>query len=437
MVDRTPNYNLELIDFNKIPWHEREHDNWRTIDAVFSNFIIVSDMQGVWQNATAVTVGQRYVDAELGTIWEVLIAHTTPSTGTFAESRTAIPANWETFTVSVTNQGAWAIDTAYSPNDFLTDTARYGVVVAQHTSETDYDTGVSDGNIVTLIDLTAFILPTLATDVMVIGNSAGTAWEALAGAALRSIVGLTTNANKMIYTTALDTYAVTALTAFARTILDDANAGAVRTTISAVGEVSTQVFTSDDTYTKPSDLLYAIVEVTGAGGGGGGADSDGSFRGTGGGGGGYAMEVLVASAIGSTEIVTVGVGAAGGNSQASPTAGSVGETSSFGTLLTATGGEGGLAGVTGAQSGVVGGVGTGGDVNSRGKQSHSKYATNGNTEFGGRGGDGGGPYGGSGGLLVGAAGTQYGSGGAAGNHTGPTNGGAGFGGIVVVTEFKT
>ena len=50
-------------------------------------------------------------------------------------------------------------------------------------------------------------------------------------AGLDSIAGLTTAADKMIYTTALDTYAVTDLSSFARTILDDTTASAVRTTI--------------------------------------------------------------------------------------------------------------------------------------------------------------------------------------------------------------
>ena len=48
---------------------------------------------------------------------------------------------------------------------------------------------------------------------------------------LLSIAGLTTAADNMIYTTASDTYATTSLTAFARTVLDDATQGAAQTTL--------------------------------------------------------------------------------------------------------------------------------------------------------------------------------------------------------------
>lgn len=50
-------------------------------------------------------------------------------------------------------------------------------------------------------------------------------------AGLTSIAGLSTAADQMIYTTGPDVYATTALTPFARTILDDANAAAVQTTL--------------------------------------------------------------------------------------------------------------------------------------------------------------------------------------------------------------
>ncbi|WP_244519860.1 MULTISPECIES: hypothetical protein [unclassified Ensifer] len=50
-------------------------------------------------------------------------------------------------------------------------------------------------------------------------------------AGLQSIAGLVTVADQIIYTTALDVYATTALTPFARTLLDDADASAALTTL--------------------------------------------------------------------------------------------------------------------------------------------------------------------------------------------------------------
>ncbi|WVT72588.1 hypothetical protein QM996_13855 [Sinorhizobium chiapasense] len=50
-------------------------------------------------------------------------------------------------------------------------------------------------------------------------------------AGLQSIAGLTTAADRMIYTTASDVYATTALTPFARTLLDDADASTVLSTL--------------------------------------------------------------------------------------------------------------------------------------------------------------------------------------------------------------
>lgn len=68
-------------------------------------------------------------------------------------------------------------------------------------------------------------------------------------AGLQSISGLTTAANKGIYTTALDTYATYDLSVFARTYLDDSDAATTRTTLDAaqlgVGAgVNTQTGTS-------------------------------------------------------------------------------------------------------------------------------------------------------------------------------------------------
>ncbi|RVQ04168.1 hypothetical protein [Sinorhizobium meliloti] len=63
-----------------------------------------------------------------------------------------------------------------------------------------------------------------------LGLAIGTNVQAF-DAGLQSIAGLTTAADRMIYTTASDVYATTALTPFARTLLDDTTAGAALTTL--------------------------------------------------------------------------------------------------------------------------------------------------------------------------------------------------------------
>lgn len=53
---------------------------------------------------------------------------------------------------------------------------------------------------------------------------------------LTALAGVTTAANKLIYATGSDAFSTTDLTGFARTILDDADAATVRSTIGAMSE---------------------------------------------------------------------------------------------------------------------------------------------------------------------------------------------------------
>lgn len=65
-------------------------------------------------------------------------------------------------------------------------------------------------------------------------------------AALASIAGLTTAADKMIYTTGSNTYAVADMSAYARTLLDDADAAAARSTLGLGSSAVKAVGTSGD-----------------------------------------------------------------------------------------------------------------------------------------------------------------------------------------------
>ena len=110
-MGNTAAYNFELIDFDKRPWHSKEHNNWHIVDSVFSRFISINNIQGVWGNAISTTLGDKYVDGDTDTIWEALVTHTTSSTGTFAADRITNPSFWTSITIDQKAVVTWAIAT--------------------------------------------------------------------------------------------------------------------------------------------------------------------------------------------------------------------------------------------------------------------------------------------------------------------------------------
>ncbi len=112
MGNVTTRFKLVLPALDKIPWNADINNNMHVIDALMARFLAISNIQGVYQKATKVTVAQRYIDTADDTIWEVLIAHTTPSTGTFAAHRLATPGNWQDITPDATSAIAAATSEA-------------------------------------------------------------------------------------------------------------------------------------------------------------------------------------------------------------------------------------------------------------------------------------------------------------------------------------
>lgn len=110
--------------------------------------------------------------------------------------------------------------------------------------------------------------------------------------------------------------------------------------VSSAGRIlQVDYFTASGTWTKPSGCTQAVVVVVGGGGGGAGGTT--SYQ-PGGGGGGTCIR-FITSGLGSTETVTIGAGGAGGISGAlgGDHKGVDGGLTSFGSHLSASGGEGG------------------------------------------------------------------------------------------------
>jgi hypothetical protein len=177
------------------------------------------------------------------------------------------------------------------------------------------------------------------------------------------------------------------------------------------------------TWTKPATLKYAVAETGGAGAGGGGTTTISTYKG-GGGGGGYSRKLIAAASAGATETIAIGNGGLAGPGTGG--AGGNGGTSSFGSILSATGGTGG------DDDGGAGGIGIGGDLNIAGQ---GGGAGSGPCGAGGSSFFGGGAQGVTG--SAGKHGRSFGGGGGGGGSSGgaDTEGGHGFAGMVVVTEY--
>lgn len=187
------------------------------------------------------------------------------------------------------------------------------------------------------------------------------------------------------------------------------------------------------TWTRPSTLSFAVIEVVGGGGGGGGNTTVNSASG-GGGAGGYSKKTVSAASLPLAASIVAGIGAHGGIVTGG--AGSVGGLTLFGSVFSATGGQGGAANRVGG----LGGIGSGGDLNIPGGAGTSTLSdpdinnpeggNGGNNLYGagGRGGDG---------AQAGSVGRGYGGGGggASSSDGSDQGGGDGSDGVVIITEY--
>lgn len=217
--------------------------------------------------------------------------------------------------------------------------------------------------------------------------------------------------------------------------------------------VQTLIVQADMTFSKIDYPWLAAVRVRVVGGGGAGgstATTSASVHstGSGGGGGGYAESFILASALSADTPVTIGLGGPETSPGATNDHASSGGTSSFGSLVVATGGQGGAAYQNNVNYVIgdvgIGGVGTAGDLLLRGS-SGGQGGGYGNFGAGGAGGDsqlgvgGAGVYNPGGSTSTpGKPGSGFGGGGggAAANASSTARfGGAGAPGVVIIELY--
>jgi hypothetical protein len=207
------------------------------------------------------------------------------------------------------------------------------------------------------------------------------------------------------------------------------------TNLSCVPSIT--VFTTNGTFVVPTNVTKIIVELWGAGGGGGrgtnipSPDGIAGVGGGGGGAGGYAWNVFSVNP-GASYAVTIGVSSTGQD----------GTSTSFGGLLSATGGSAGANGtaVGGAGVGGAGGIGSGSLYNVTGGpgvagiwEGYGSGGAGGSVWRGGTGGVGGGVGSDtSNGSGPGGPGGGGGGGGGVGFYPGDGTGAQGSGGVVFV-----
>jgi hypothetical protein len=310
------------------------------------------------------------------------------------------------------------------------DNTQLAKAVANYAAVSTYytDSGAADAYVLNAVN--SFRSPTAYVDGLEVRFRAG---NANTGAATVNVAGLgvknikkqdgTTDLSATDITIGQDTYLRYDLANDAMIIVE-----------SLIGNTleSVQIFTSSGTWNKPAGINSVLVQLVGAGGSGASTTIINSAGGAGA--GGYAQS-FITSGLGSSEIVTVGVGGVG---VVSGNPGNNGGTTSFGAHLSATGGSGGTFGSGFGGTGGSGIVNTGvgfGTIGQSGGTGQVGSGAGGNGDAAGCGGSsffGGGGAGGSGSTVGSAPGI---GGGAPSTLNGGTSV-AGGDGLVIIYEYS-
>ncbi len=134
-TEYTKNFGLALPDFRSGPWHDLLNGDITKIDQIiFGSLSKTGTPQ--WENDTDYPVGFSVIDPDTSTTWMALVEHTSPTTGSFSDFRSANPGYWTQLLAGFAPRGEWANNTDYFPYDLAYQTSHgvFALCKTRHTS---------------------------------------------------------------------------------------------------------------------------------------------------------------------------------------------------------------------------------------------------------------------------------------------------------------
>lgn len=109
MSTLTSTLRLTKPNFNAAGWDDELNNNFDVIDAAVAQSIFFVGFRGTWAVSTAYAVNDIAIDSAATTTYKCLVAHTSPASGTFSDSRAANPSYWALQSTAEASAAAAAI----------------------------------------------------------------------------------------------------------------------------------------------------------------------------------------------------------------------------------------------------------------------------------------------------------------------------------------
>jgi hypothetical protein len=234
----TEHYDLEVPYFDTPGWGAYIEEDLDDIDALLFAAIGMSNVKGIWMNATAYILGDRVFDGDTGAVYQCAVAHTSAATGTFAQDRTAHPTFWFLVNTDWNFRGAWTPATFYQVGDLVFDEANHVVAVASvaHTSTSDIRTDAANWDFIVDLANTVAQAELAATQAAASASSASTSASSASTSASNALTSANNAANSASSATSSASAALASKNAAA---ISETNAATSATTASNAATAAT------------------------------------------------------------------------------------------------------------------------------------------------------------------------------------------------------